>query len=283
MKNNKHKLTSASAQAPEPLPQGDPVVSNGASTEMVIGEPAAPEANAGLGDALALGAQPSHVNDFGCEVFRDEAAKQKLVEWGYPWMGGSRYPFDEHLKGWEQFDTPQDASYYGVWTSVDRRAVVSYAEGDVCLVVAPGPEEFQNEVRSLWDWNYNYDPGSGVHTQMDSPKLHAAALVGHPPFDKTLADYAELKELRLRYEALHTRAYEKLHDPALPKGQFHVLSTDEHVYFLRGWDTAPRDICVCRKFGYDLNAPDKVLSPYWGKDAATVAMGIELLKEFVGE
>jgi hypothetical protein len=248
-------------------------------------EPAGPvqtAASAREDGLVSLDAQPSaapaRINERGCQVFRDEAAKQKLTEWGYPWMGGSRYPFDEHLKGWEQFDTPQDASYYGVWTSVDRKATVSYTEGDVTLVVAPDEKSFKAEIRSMWDWNYGYKPDSGVHAQMDSPKLHAAALVGHPPFDQVLADYQRQRALEREYQGLHKLAYEKLVDPSLPAGRFRIHSTDENIYFLRGWIESPKDICVCKKEGYGLNRPDHVLTPWPGRDAEALSRQIELLK-----
>lgn len=235
----------------------------------------------GVPSTPQVGSSPSRVNEHGCHVFRDEQAKHKLVEWGYPWMGGSRYPFDENLKGWEQFDTPQDASYYGIWSSTERKAVVSYTEGDVTLVVAPDEKSFQAEVRGLWDWNYNYQPDSGVHTQMDSPKLHAV-LGGHAPFDQVLTEYKQRVVLGQQYEALHQRAHARLEDPSLSGGQFHVRSTDEHVFYLRGWTSSPRDICVSRKDGYNLNYPDHVLSPTSGANAAELARQIQMLEEFVG-
>lgn len=244
---------------------------------VVAGRQQAPEPE------VVSGPHHSRVNAQGCLVFHDDSAKQKLMEWGYPLMGGSRYPFDENLKGWEQFDTDQDAPYYGIWTSVDRMATVSYTEGDVTLVVAPDAVSFKAEVRSLWDWNYNRRPDHGAHTQLDSPKLHAACLVGHPPFDKVLGDYKQLVILGRQYEELHNLAYAKLADPSLPKDQFHVKSTESHVYFLRGRAVEPRTICVCPKEGYDLNNPDHILPPWSGADASALAIQMKLLEEFVAQ
>lgn len=234
---------------------------------------------------VAPGPQHSHVNAQGCQVFRDDNAKQKLMEWGYPLMGGSRYPFDENLKGWEQFDTDQDAPYYGIWTSVDRMAVVHYTEGDVTLVVAPDEASFKAEVRSLWNWNHQRSPDHGAHTQLDSPRLHAACLVGHEPFDQVLAAYNQQKVLERQYEELHKLAFTKLDDPSLPKNQFHVKSTENHSYFLRGRAMEPRSICVCRRCGddLDLNQPDFILPPWSAADAKGLAIQIKLLEEFVGQ
>ena len=47
---------------------------------------------------------------------------------------GSRYTFDKMLSskdGWRQFDTDQDAWYFGVWYNMDKKMTVTYAEGDV--------------------------------------------------------------------------------------------------------------------------------------------------------
>jgi len=34
--------------------------------------------------------------------------------------------------GWEQFDTSQDAAYFGVWCNKRQRQTLSYSEGDWC-------------------------------------------------------------------------------------------------------------------------------------------------------
>lgn len=47
----------------------------------------------------------------------------------------TRYDFDRALcsfaQGWAQFDTTQDASYYGCWINPTQRKFVQYAEGDL--------------------------------------------------------------------------------------------------------------------------------------------------------
>ena len=52
-----------------------------------------------------------------------------------------RYVFDFELctpdDGWQQYDTAQDAWYFGVWVNVKRRQTLTYAEGDVMLVTCP--------------------------------------------------------------------------------------------------------------------------------------------------
>jgi len=50
---------------------------------------------------------------------------------------GSRYHFDTEVcqssRGWHQYDTEQDAWYFGVWVNPELRAVLTYAEGDITL------------------------------------------------------------------------------------------------------------------------------------------------------
>ena len=48
---------------------------------------------------------------------------------------GSRYDYDfgpcSSRNGWAQFDTPIDASYFGIWVHPERRQVFTYCEGDL--------------------------------------------------------------------------------------------------------------------------------------------------------
>lgn len=229
--------------------------------------------------------KPSCIKDNGCEVYRDDNAKTRLMEWGYPRMGGSRYAFDQGLKGWEQFDTPQDASYYGIWTSVDRLAIVHYTEGDVCLVIAPTSDSFKSEVRDLWDWNHNYDPKSGVHTQLDSPKLQKF-LAGHPPFDAVMSTYSANKSLESAYLELHERAYTiiKKSDPSSDT-EFRVHYTANHVLFLRKRPGDHKIICAClkdRNGDYDLNKPTHVMGSYCG-DPDVIPDRIQILRDFLSQ
>lgn len=228
--------------------------------------------------------QPDRIKENGCAVYVDHNAKAKLVEMGYPWMGGSRYPFDAALKGWEQFDTPQDASYYGIWTSTERMATVSYSEGDVYLVMAPDETAFRDEVRSLWDWNLGYKPGWTGHTQLDSPKLTSTYLEGHPPFDQVMADYRTKEALEQQYQNLHQAAHEVLHDPTLPKGQSRVKEAAGMSFFLR--QNAGDHQVICAKkterdpagFQY-LGDPDHVMAPWAG--GSDLPAKIELLQAFL--
>jgi len=64
-----------------------------------------------------------------------------------------RYFFDFKVcteeNGFEQFDTDQDASYFGVWVNREERCTVTYAEGDLSLVACASEESFKAEIADL--------------------------------------------------------------------------------------------------------------------------------------
>lgn len=61
---------------------------------------------------------------------------------------GSRYPYDATLleQGWQQYDTDQDAWYFGVWVHLQKREIFTYAEGDRSMVQCATPEAFAAEL-----------------------------------------------------------------------------------------------------------------------------------------
>jgi len=64
--------------------------------------------------------------------------------------GEDRYRFDRLLctkdAGFEQFDTDQDAHYFGMWVNREKRVTVTYSEGDLTLVLCPSAESFKAEI-----------------------------------------------------------------------------------------------------------------------------------------
>jgi hypothetical protein len=64
-----------------------------------------------------------------------------------------RYVFDfEELlpkDGWEQFDTKQDAWYFGVWVNKKTMQTFTYAEGDTTKVTCPTLESFKAELEDM--------------------------------------------------------------------------------------------------------------------------------------
>jgi hypothetical protein len=87
------------------------------------------------------------VNKHGCVIYRGEAADVRI---GIA-RGDTRYTYDEALcaAGWQQYDTKQDAYYFGKWVQVIERKMFCYAEGDRTLVTCPTPEAFAAELQDM--------------------------------------------------------------------------------------------------------------------------------------
>ena len=83
---------------------------------------------------------PVAVNERGNTVLREFAP-------------GDRYLYDFKLctpaKGWMQYDTDQDAWYFGVWVNKGKREILTYAEGDLSLVTCPSVESFNAEIAHM--------------------------------------------------------------------------------------------------------------------------------------
>jgi len=64
---------------------------------------------------------------------------------------------DNRVKeGWKQFDTRQDAPYFGVWVNPKKLQTLTYAEGDWSLVTCDSKESYNHEIQSMIDF---YDEG----------------------------------------------------------------------------------------------------------------------------
>jgi len=70
-----------------------------------------------------------------------------------PFCNADRYEFDFKLclpaNGWKQYDTDQDAWYYGVWVHLERRLVVCYAEGDVSICQHTTDDGMRSELEAM--------------------------------------------------------------------------------------------------------------------------------------
>ena len=68
-----------------------------------------------------------------------------------------RYTVESSLslsfKGWQQWDTDQDAWYYGVWVNFARRMIVSYAEGDLYIQISLDDGSYRAELASLREFH----------------------------------------------------------------------------------------------------------------------------------
>lgn len=84
-------------------------------------------------------------------------------------IDADRYLFDfklcQYAQGWAQWNTTQDASYYGTWINPFRLAIVNYAEGDVTVTKCVSEAEFKAAARETAAWHRaagysaNIDPG----------------------------------------------------------------------------------------------------------------------------
>lgn len=79
-----------------------------------------------------------------------------------------RYTYDFQLcsadDGWEQYDTNQDAWYFGVWVHEGRREIVTYAEGDESRVTCPTAEAFRAELARMAEFYGPPPPAMVVFT-----------------------------------------------------------------------------------------------------------------------
>ncbi len=92
---------------------------------------------------LRNGEYTDEINTRGNTVIRDQDADIALEFL----PGGDRYAYDfGPCKGWIQFDTHQDASYFGLWVDTTSRRTFTYCEGDRTLVVCPTQASFRAEL-----------------------------------------------------------------------------------------------------------------------------------------
>lgn len=96
---------------------------------------------------------PHEINDRGNIIYRDQDAdRQMSCRWGRVGRPEDRYVFDFEIlvpKGWKQFDTRQDASYFGVWVNLEKRMTFTFAEGDRTLVVCADDAHLKAELDDM--------------------------------------------------------------------------------------------------------------------------------------
>ncbi|MFS1161163.1 hypothetical protein [Aeromonas salmonicida] len=84
-----------------------------------------------------------------------------------------RYYYDRMLlaQGWQQYDTDQDACYFGIWINTEKLETFTYAEGDTCHVIAPNVAAFRAELARLYQYHpqapafISIDPEAGIVTR----------------------------------------------------------------------------------------------------------------------
>lgn len=85
-----------------------------------------------------------------------------------------RYKYDfnvcSHNKGWVQYDTDQDAWYFGVWVHPIRREILTYAEGDVTHVKCTSTESYKQELKAMNDF-YGSPPPAFICIDIDTKTI----------------------------------------------------------------------------------------------------------------
>ncbi len=85
-------------------------------------------------------------------------------------INGDRYRFDfrdcTKENGWLQYDTSQDAWYFGVWVHPEKMEIVTYAEGDITRVKCDTKKSFKAEIKSMNEF-YGEAPASMIAISMD--------------------------------------------------------------------------------------------------------------------
>lgn len=67
--------------------------------------------------------------------------------------GGERYTIDYDrsfkAEGWMQYDTEQDAAYFGVWVNKQLLRTLTFCEGDLILVECLNADSFNAEIENM--------------------------------------------------------------------------------------------------------------------------------------
>jgi len=76
---------------------------------------------------------------------------------------GDRYYWDARCTkatGWSQYDTTQDAWYFGVWINKQERKIICYCEGDISITTSPDDKTFELEMQQLNDFHGTPPPAA---------------------------------------------------------------------------------------------------------------------------
>lgn len=89
------------------------------------------------------------------------------------YFDAARYYWDlgegfKGVSGWDQYDTDQDASYFGVWINKITLQTFTYCEGDTTLITCPDVAHFNDEIENM---NQYYSEGRIVRIIDTSGKV----------------------------------------------------------------------------------------------------------------
>ena len=106
-------------------------------------------------------------------------------------MDRSRYSWDgQHKAGWLQYDTDQDAIYFGDWVNKQRLQIRTYCEGDFSVVTCPDADHFDAQLVSM-DKCYGKSPFASTMDEYGNWTEHFESrdifFIGEPPVEKTLS------------------------------------------------------------------------------------------------
>jgi hypothetical protein len=106
--------------------------------------------------------QPDRINERGNYIYDN-------------FCHADRYKYDFHLckrsDGWIQYDTTQDAWYFGVWVNEKKRLVVTYAEGDVSICYCLTTQSFKEELKAMAEF-YGDPPPAAIGIDRDGSVTH---------------------------------------------------------------------------------------------------------------
>ena len=107
-------------------------------------------------------------NKRGNIIYDNVEADQKLGR-----QYGARYGYDQLLlpAGWKQYDTWQDAYYFGFWVNQELRATFTYCEGDRFYVECPTEESYHAELANAAEF-YGPPPPAFTCIGKDSSVTH---------------------------------------------------------------------------------------------------------------
>lgn len=101
----------------------------------------------------------SKISDITQRLLENQTGRGSLRSVYRMFWPSERYVVDfaeDFNDGWQQYDTDQDAHYFGVWVNPRRRMILSYTEGDWRLVVCNSYTTYNMELREM---NHFYGEG----------------------------------------------------------------------------------------------------------------------------
>jgi hypothetical protein len=114
------------------------------------------------------------VNERGNTVYSGNAGTDRYIV---------DFAEDFTAEGWMQFDTRQDAHYFGVWMNPAKLLTLTYCEGDWSLVECPDAAHYNAEVQDACDF---YSPGIAAITCSSAESATALLIGGEPGPDTTV-------------------------------------------------------------------------------------------------